>query len=282
MNQPKVLAALKMMRPLNDFMTAVAVYVAATVALHHPAPLSTKLLAGCATGYTLAGFAMVVNDIYDIEVDKVNEPKRALPSGAITVTQAWVYALIFAAIGLIFAAYDGPIEFALATLSCLLSIAYSKTLKLKGLSGNLAVSYNVALPFLYGGLLMRNLSPVLATFFLLAFLSNTGREIIKGVAEAEGDAIRSARTLARVYGPNTAAKFGSAFSLMAVALSPIPLLSGDLSPLGYLPPLVATDIFFLYLVVKLLRNVSSAPQVKRLYKFPMLLAMVSFITGALV
>jgi len=123
---------------------------------------------------------------------------------------------------------------------------------------------------------------VLATFFLLAFLSNTGREIIKGIAEAEGDALRSVRTLARMRGPRVAAKFGSAFTLIAVGLSPIPILVGGLSPLGYLPVVFVTDILFVYLSVKLLLDVSSAQTVKKLYKFPMLLAMVSFITGALV
>lgn len=271
-----------MVRPLNGFMTALAVYVAATVALHQIAPLTPRLLAACLTGFTLAGFAMVVNDIYDIEVDRINEPQRALPSGAISVRQAWVYAATLAAAGLVLALYDGPLELALALASCVLSLLYSKTLKLRGLSGNLAVSYNVAIPFLYGGLVVHRATVVLATFFMLAFLSNTGREIIKGVAEAEGDAARSAKTLARVYGPKKAAKAGSAFCLLAVALSPLPLVAGDLSPLGYLPPLLVTDALFLYLALELFRDASSAPRVKKLYKFPMMLAMVSFITGALV
>jgi 4-hydroxybenzoate polyprenyltransferase and related prenyltransferases len=243
-------------------MTSVAVYVAVTVALRHLTPPTPRLVAACVTAFTIAGFAMVVNDIYDIDVDRVNEPGRALPSGAISIRGAWVYALILAVVGLGLAAYDGVIELGLAGLSCALSILYSKTLKLRGLSGNLAVSYNVALPFLYGGLVVNKLSIVLATFFLLAFLSNTGREIIKGIAEAEGDALRSVRTLARVRGPRVAAKFGSAFSLIAVGLSPIPIFVGGLSPLGYLPVVFVTDILFVYLSVKLLMDVSSAQSVK--------------------
>jgi len=278
----RIATVASMIRPLNAFMTSVAVYVAVTVALRHLTPPTPRLVAACVTAFTIAGFAMVVNDIYDIDVDRVNEPGRALPSGAISIRGAWVYALILAVVGLGLAAYDGVIELGLAGLSCALSILYSKTLKLRGLSGNLAVSYNVALPFLYGGLVVNKLSIVLATFFLLAFLSNTGREIIKGIAEAEGDALRSVRTLARVRGPRVAAKFGSAFSLIAVGLSPIPIFVGGLSPLGYLPVVFVTNILFVYLSVKLLMDVSSAQSVKKLYKFPMLLAMVSFITGALV
>ncbi|PSN82622.1 hypothetical protein B9Q03_14025 [Candidatus Marsarchaeota G2 archaeon OSP_D] len=278
----RIAAVAGMIRPLNAFMTSVAVYVAVTVALRHLAPPTSKLAAACVTAFTIAGFAMIVNDIYDIDVDRVNEPGRALPSGAISIRGAWVYALILAVVGLSLAAYDGVVEFGLAGLSCALSIFYSKNLKLRGLSGNLAVSYNVALPFLYGGLVVNRLSIVLATFFLLAFLSNTGREIIKGIAEAEGDALRSVRTLARMRGPRVAAKFGSAFTLIAVGLSPIPILVGGLSPLGYLPVVFVTDVLFVYLSVKLLLDVSSAQTVKKLYKFPMLLAMVSFITGALV
>jgi geranylgeranylglycerol-phosphate geranylgeranyltransferase len=278
---PRAVAIIRMTRPLNGFMTAVAVFVAATVATHGVPPMSLRLAAAYVTAFTVAAFAMVVNDIYDVEVDRVNEPTRALPSGAISIRGAWLYASLLAAIGLGLAAYDGPVELGLTALSCVLSTWYSQSLKLRGLSGNLAVSYNVALPFLYGGLVVGTLSPVLATFFLLAFLSNTGREIIKGIAEAQGDAARSARTLARTRGPRAAATFGSAFSLMAVALSPIPVVVGGLSPLGYLPLVGFTDAFFVYLAARLLSDVSSAQEVKKLYKYPMLLAMVSFITGAL-
>ncbi|MHA2072232.1 MAG: UbiA family prenyltransferase, partial [Candidatus Thorarchaeota archaeon] len=52
------------------------------------------------TYFTIAAGSNVVNDIYDIEIDKINRPHRALPSGRITIKQAWISLAILSAIGL--------------------------------------------------------------------------------------------------------------------------------------------------------------------------------------
>jgi geranylgeranylglycerol-phosphate geranylgeranyltransferase len=282
MSFKRLKAVAGMVRPVNCVMMAAAVYVASVVvqrALVEPDP---RLVSAFITAFVLTGFAMVVNDIYDVEVDRINEPRRALPSGALKTEQAWVYAIFLAALGFYFAVYDGWIEALLAALSIGLSILYSAKLKLQGLSGNLAVSYNVALPFLYGGLVVHAINDVLVVFFLLAFLSNTGREVVKGIAEVQGDAVRGAKTVARRYGSVNAAKVAAAFSVSAAALSPIPLFLGGLSSVGYGVPLVFTDAVFVFLAYELIREPSKAAYVKRMYKLPMFVAMLSFVTGALI
>jgi geranylgeranylglycerol-phosphate geranylgeranyltransferase len=282
MSFTRLKAVAGMIRPVNCAMMVAAVYVASVVALRSLVEPSPRLVSAFITAFTLTGFAMVVNDIYDVEVDRINEPKRALPSGALKTNQAWVYAIILAIVGFSLSVYDGWFEAFLAAFSVCLSILYSAKLKLGGLSGNLAVSYNVALPFLYGGIVVHALNDVLAIFFLLAFLSNTGREVIKGISEIRGDAVREAKTVARKYGSAKAAKVGAAFSVCAAALSPIPLFLGGLSPVGYGVPLILTDALFIFLAYKLVKQPSQAGYVKKMYKLPMLIAMLSFVTGALI
>ncbi len=275
-------ASLKILRPVNCAMMVVALYVATVVAARGAVIPTQKLVAGFVTAFTLTGFAMVVNDIYDLEVDLVNEPERPLPSGTLSVSFAWYYSIVLAGFGLAFAAFDGPPELALAALSVALSFVYSSKLKMQGLAGNLSVSYNVALPFLYGGIVIGHLNAVLPTLFALALLSNTGREIIKGLSEMKGDAVRNANTVARRYGPRKGAIAGAGFALAAVALSPLPLLFGGLSPIGYAVPLAATDLLFVFLSVRLISAPERAGSIKKLYKYPMLLAMLSFLSGALI
>ena len=39
---------------------------------------------GYLTGFFICAYSMVVNDVYDVEVDRVNQPSRPLPSGKVT------------------------------------------------------------------------------------------------------------------------------------------------------------------------------------------------------
>ena len=42
-----------------------------------------------------------LNQIYDLEIDRINKPKRPLPAGELTVRQAWIFTWAMYAIGLI-------------------------------------------------------------------------------------------------------------------------------------------------------------------------------------
>ena len=42
------------------------------------------MVLGFVTGFAICAFSMVVNDYYDIEVDRVNQPTRPLPSGQVS------------------------------------------------------------------------------------------------------------------------------------------------------------------------------------------------------
>lgn len=275
-------AHIEIIRPVNCLMMVLAVYAASVVGERSLLVPDQRLIAGFVTAFTLTGFAMVVNDIFDLKTDLLNEPTRPIPSGKMTIREAQVYGLFLAITGVGFAAYDGLVTLALASLSVVISYGYSYRLKLEGILGNLAVSYNVGLPFLYGGLISVGVKPVLVVFFILAFLSNTGREIVKGIAEAEGDRLRGAKTLMIRYGERKAAIVASSFSLLAVVLSPLPVLVGGMSLFGYAVPIAVTDALFVYLSARLLFTGGSASSVKKGYKFPMILAILSFISGALI
>ena len=46
------------------------------------------IVLGFVTGFAICAFSMVANDYYDIEVDRVNQPTRPLPSGAVSMREA--------------------------------------------------------------------------------------------------------------------------------------------------------------------------------------------------
>jgi chlorophyll/bacteriochlorophyll a synthase len=49
-----------------------------------------------------------LNQIYDLEIDRINKPKRPLPSGRLTIAQAWIYSAITYAAALVLAWLVAP------------------------------------------------------------------------------------------------------------------------------------------------------------------------------
>src|SRR5438132_13105097 len=96
---------------------------------------------------------------------------------------------------------------------------YNTRGKKTGLLGNVVVSFNVALPFFFGGLAVNSLRPLLFIFFLLAFLANTAREVANGIADVAVDSSQGIMTIAVTRGSKGAASFAAAFLLVAVLVS---------------------------------------------------------------
>ncbi|MEM0374251.1 MAG: UbiA family prenyltransferase, partial [Sulfolobales archaeon] len=62
--------------------------------------LQYLILSAAIVGLTSAG-GYVINDIYDIEIDKINKPKRPLPSGKVSIKEAWYITIVFFSISII-------------------------------------------------------------------------------------------------------------------------------------------------------------------------------------
>ncbi len=61
--------------------------------------LTVILGSACAAFLNAANNAL--NQIYDLEIDHINKPKRPLPAGDLTIRQAWIFTWIMYAIGLV-------------------------------------------------------------------------------------------------------------------------------------------------------------------------------------
>jgi geranylgeranylglycerol-phosphate geranylgeranyltransferase len=246
-------------------------------------PTTFTGILGFSTAFSLAASAMVVNDYFDREVDAINEPERAIPSGLLSPNEALIYATLLGGIGLVTAAYSNRICLIIATGGLLVSILYNAKVKETGLPGNIVVSAWFAMAFVYGGYLAgEEPSSLLWTFGLLAFLANTGREVTKGIIDIEGDKIRNVKTIAAVYGPKNAAFLASLFYLSAAVLSVLPPLWGRVS-IFYIPIVAITDIGLTISSLSLIRESSreNARRVKQRVLVYMLVGMLAFLAGNL-
>ena len=274
---------LRIIRPLNSMMMGFAVLVGAAIGGGANLIESWRnLILGCVTGFTLTSSAMAINDYYDRDIDAVNEPQRPIPSGAIMPGEALAFSLVLTAIGLISSWLTSLSCLAVGFFSWAVTVLYVTRGKRTGLPGNLLVSTCIAIPFFYGGLAVeQNISVSPFLFALMAFLSNTGREVTKGVVDVEGDRSRGVRTLAVARSPRTAAVTAAVFYLSAAAISFIPLYFGLVS-IWYVPFVMLTDLGLISSSYSVMRDQSreNSRRVKNRVLIWMTSGLVGFLVGS--
>jgi geranylgeranylglycerol-phosphate geranylgeranyltransferase len=274
----KLMGFLQLIRPLNCLMMGFAVIVGAS--LVSPLKFTTNLLLGFVTSFSLTAASMAINDYYDREIDAINEPNRPIPRGDVNPKEALIFVVTLTIIGLIAAFETNMPSLLVAVIAIIISITYINIGKGTGLPGNFLVSATVVIPFVYGGLTVGQIETSTLLFVAIAFLSNTGREVTKGIVDVEGDRSHNIKTIAVTYGERKAAAAAAVFALFAVCLSPLPWLWGLVSDC-FLPPVLLTDIGMLVSSIMLLRNYSrkNAKRIKNLSLVWFTTGLVGFILG---
>ncbi|MEM2975492.1 MAG: geranylgeranylglycerol-phosphate geranylgeranyltransferase [Candidatus Bathyarchaeia archaeon] len=284
----KIAGFVRLMRPINCLMMGFAVIVGATVANSKALVDSlSSLVYGFFTGFLLTAAAMAINDYYDREIDAINEPSRPIPSGVIKPWEALSFSLLLTALGLGSAVLTSLTTasflcFLTALIFWLISLAYATAGKQTGLLGNFLVSACVSAPFIYGSLAVTsNVQLNILIFASMVFLSNTGREITKGIVDIEGDRTRNIKTLAVRYGPRKAAITATTFYLMAVALTPLPPIL-NLVAFWFIPLVTITDVGLLASSIMLLMDYSKvkARKVKNQVLFWFFIGLIAFVVGS--
>ncbi len=248
-------AFLSIIRPQNCIIGGLTVI--AGIAIAYSTQLGTSgldfsayldlFIYGYITYFLVAAGGNVVNDIYDIEVDKINRPHRALPSGRMTVRQAWAYVGFLSILGIFFAWIPGRLISAIIVIIFeIIGYVYAAKVKTLGLAGNFMVAFSFAFGVLYGSMILAEVTslPVMFAipipawlFFFTAFLILQARETIKGAEDVEGDALRNVRTIARIYGYKTAAIVAAILNFLGV-LSYVLIWLWDFASLALWPLLI--------------------------------------------
>lgn len=272
---------LRLIRPLNCLMMGFAVIVGASLVVSlNP---TINLLLGFVTSFTLTAASMAINDYNDQEIDAINEPHRPIPQGKITPKEALYSALIFTIIGFAAALLTNPPNtFIIAAIAYITSIIYITKGKRTGLLGNFLVSASVVIPFIYGGFTVGIVEAPIILFAAIAFLSNTGREITKGIVDIKGDKSQNINTVAVTYGEKKAAEIATLFSILAIILSLLPWLWKLVSN-WFLPPVILTDIGLILSSISLLKDHTrkNAKRIKNLSLIWFTTGLVAFILGTL-
>jgi geranylgeranylglycerol-phosphate geranylgeranyltransferase len=245
--------------------------------------LELNLICGFITGFTLTGASMAINDYYDREIDIINEPTRPIPSRSVTPKGALTLAGILTIMGLTAAYLTSTLCLVTAIFASVVFIVYTTVGKRSGLPGNLLVSVCVFIPFIYGSIAATSELRLNVLFFAaMAFLSDTGREVTKGIVDVQGDRTQNVKTLAVRYGEKNAAATAALLYLGAAALSPMPWLLGLVS-VWFIPPVAITDLGLVVSSFMLLKDYSreGARKVKTVVLALFIVGLLGFLLGTL-
>ena len=275
---------IRLMRPVNCIMMGFAVFVGAILAASQLGSLNwLNILFGFLTGFTFCAAAMVINDYYDRKIDAINEPQRPIPSGTIKPNEALAFVGVLAAVGFVFAGLVSILCFVVAAASLAITATYITVGKRSGLPGNFLVSICVAIPFIYGSItVIGTVGLNVLLFASMAFLSNTGREITKGIVDVKGDSAEGVKTLAVRFGEKNAAIAAAVFFVFAVALTPVTWFLG-LVGIWFIPFVLVTDIGLLACSALLLLDHSreKARRIKKVVLYLFLVGLLAYIFGVI-
>jgi geranylgeranylglycerol-phosphate geranylgeranyltransferase len=276
-------ASISIIRPINCSMIGLAVIVGYFVSRPPSVSVSSMVL-GFVTGFAICAFSMVVNDYYDIEVDRINQPERPLPSGKVSKAGAVAIAALMLVVGIgASAVLLDAAALLIAGLYAALAWLYDYKAKKYGLAGNMIVASSLAIPFIYGGVISGGqvLDSLLLFMASTSFLAGVGREVVKAMADVLGDEKRGVRSYASVHGLRSAARLGALFFLLAVVTSLLPLFWVSVN-VFYKVGVVLPDAAFVYLAYRILTHpdVRGALSVKKTALMGMLLGLIVFIGGA--
>jgi len=185
MNFNKIILLLKLTRPVNLLITAVSVLVGVIICAEVKPSFQIIFFAMLSAALSSAG-GNVINDIVDIEIDKISHPKRVLASNLISAKSANLFYYLVVAISIALSSLININSFIIVIAANALLLLYSLYLKKIPLVGNLIVSILTGLTFIYGGVVSENISFAFIPAGF-ALLINFIREIIKDMQDAEGD-----------------------------------------------------------------------------------------------
>ena len=277
-----LIALLSLIRPINSFMIGLAVVVG--IAIGSPDMLFSRLtIYGFITGFSISSYSMIINDIYDIEIDKVNQPERPLAKQIISINSALSLSLILLLIGLTSSLLISYYNIIITAIFSFLSWFYNIWGKKQGIIGNSIVASSMSIPFIFGGIITGNISLLVWSISLIAFLSGMGREIIKTIADIKGDKIKGIKSVSIQFGSRNAMLIACGFIIISILISFIPIYL-NLIQIYYIPLLILTDFILLYSIFVLSKNYSKSEslKVKKYILYAMLFGLITFLMNSMI
>jgi 4-hydroxybenzoate polyprenyltransferase len=185
------------------------------------------VLAGI-VGALLNAASNAINQYYDLDIDRINKPKRPLPSGRMSVSQVMAFAWILYIVCFILGFVVNPVYLVVVVVSALFTWGYSAPpvrFKNNGILANIAMAIPRGFLMIVGGWVAvrpddwSNPTPWLIGAVIFLFV--VGAASTKDFADAKGDEAGGAKTVVVRYGYRKAAMIIAPFFIIPYLAIPI-------------------------------------------------------------
>ncbi len=252
----KIKGIIQLFRPELSLAAGICVIVGEIIALGS-LPSIHNFTYGFICGFFISSPALILNDYFDIEVDRINAPNRPLPSGIVSPHEVIALTIGVTFIGIVAAANISTNALIICIILWIIGVLYNWKLKETGLPGNIMVSCSVATTFILGGIAVGDpFNKIVLTFSIMAFLFDLGEEIAADAMDINGDKKRNSKSIAIKMGRTVALIISSILFSVVILISFIPVYFGWLG-ISYLFMIFISDVIIFLSVLKLLRSQTS-------------------------
>lgn len=258
-------AVVELVRPSKPIAASLFTLLGAYLAAPLVQVLSAPALTAASVVLLVTAFGFVVNDWYDLAVDRVGKPYRPIPSGRVSSRWAAGFAVVLALAALAVSISLGW-GLAMITLGAVaLSWGYSYRLKNTLLLGNVAVAVLVTASLVYGALAVGAPGAAVWIAAAISFPYIVAQEVLFNLEDEDQDRAAGLRTTATRLGGDGTVRVVRAvlalFILGALAPAALGLVSATYGATA-LVLLVLPAAFLIYLLRRPLSRIAIARAAK--------------------
>ncbi len=261
-------------RPVNCVITFVSVLVGAWIGRN--IVIEPQLILAGMIGFVVCGFGNVTNDLYDIEVDRINNPSRPLPRGIVSKNIVRLLAVFLFIISILFSISLGIGPSILVLGVSILLFLYASYLK-RTIAANFIISFIAAMSFVLGGIVAKN--PACLYPFLFSLFIHMPREIIKDAIDVKGDRSNAIKSLPILLGEERSFNIGALLLCILCILLPLPYIMRVLHLQYIIIVLLIAYPIIIYCILRLMKTPIESEQKKlsTLLKISMAVGLVAMI-----
>jgi geranylgeranylglycerol-phosphate geranylgeranyltransferase len=275
----KNFAVFQIIRPINFLIIYCSVIVAGIICTEINSIPSKILFAALAFSF-VGSAAYILNDIFDIEIDKINKPLRPLASNALSKKEAWFLFVLSCLLSVIFSIAVNLLSFIIVIVSDVIIFFYSYKIKKIPLAGNITVSLMTGLAFIFGGIAVENVEgAVIPAVF--AFMINFIREIVKDMEDIEGDRKNNIQTFPVRYGPRASVNLITLLTIFLFIFTFVPFIFQHYKIEYFIMVMVTVNVLFVYFIKSLVKNKNkeNLAKLSSILKLNMVLGLIAIYLG---
>ena len=275
----KAFAYIKILRPINLLITFLVIIVACIISINGSYSVLKIILAGL-TGALTASAGNVINDYFDINIDKINRPDRVLPKGEITLREALGFYIFLSLLSLSLSIFISLIALLEVFFASALLFLYSYKIKKIPLLGNFVVAFLTGFAFIYGGIAVNNIEAAIIPA-LFALLINFIREIVKDMEDIEGDKQQGINSYPALHGFKKTKMIIVFITIVLIILTVFPFINELYAIEYFLIVMVIVNPLLVYIVKSLFDDDSTKNlnKLSNLLKLDMVIGLTAIFLG---